>query len=225
MTRPERYNFILAVNQFADPVDKYFEDTSEVLLIDAFEECCLRLKALNRTSYSMIELGSNWAFYSMLFKAILKSSETKNIMIEPYDKYYESGVKHFEMNGFNGEFSKEVIGLGTPPSWTGVKNPNVFAEKKVVTIDELLARYEIDRLDVLHMDIDGNETIALRGARNALANHTIKNLFVLVHDDVNLKNTREILSTEHYNLTLDHPHHDVGGDMLICASCDELLVE
>ena len=66
--KEERWNIEkLEKNQ----VDDNFYDASEEIVISHFEQNCIDLQKQNKKEYSMIELGSNQAYYSCLFKAIL----------------------------------------------------------------------------------------------------------------------------------------------------------
>jgi len=47
-------------------------------------------------------------------------------------------------------------------------------EVRAVTLDSLLAEHRLDRLDILKMDIQGAELLALRGAAGLLARHAIR---------------------------------------------------
>ena len=104
-TITDKYGFIVKYNQFGREVDKNYFDKDEIILINNFENIVLELKNKNLDAYSMIELGSNQAYYSLLFKSILKNKNVKSIMVEPYEPYLVRGIEHFEINNYSGIFS------------------------------------------------------------------------------------------------------------------------
>ena len=109
MNVTEKYGIKMKYNQFGDIVTENFEDPDEKIAIDLFEKSVLDLKLKNKNVYSMIELGSNFSYYSMLFKKILEPDESLSILLEPYDKYMKTGKEHFEINNLEGVFLKERI--------------------------------------------------------------------------------------------------------------------
>jgi len=212
MTRPEKYNFKVKYNQFGqhcanEPLYN-FEDISEEVLINCFEQEVLDLKASNTTHNLMIELGSNNCFYSMLYRQIMAPIPIKNIMVEPYEIYMNLGKEHFELNGFNGEFLNRRI--FTPERWCDKE-----FQCDPITIDNLFATYNLSGIDVLHCDIDGAEIYALEGAKIALEKKLISLIFLCTHsDDLHVK-CKDILTNYSYNCILDHPQPTVGYDRVL----------
>ena len=105
----QKYGFKVKYNQFGSLVDEHYFDEKEIFLIEKFEKIVLELKENKSESYSMIELGSNQAYYSLLFKSILIDEKVKSIMVEPYEPYFERGVEHFELNNYPGIFINKSI--------------------------------------------------------------------------------------------------------------------
>ena len=77
-TITEKYGFTVKYNQFGREVNENYFDEDEMILIEKFEDIVLSLKNKNLETYSMIELGSNQAYYSLLFKSILKNKNVKS---------------------------------------------------------------------------------------------------------------------------------------------------
>jgi FkbM family methyltransferase len=50
---------------------------------------------------------------------------------------------------------------------------NILQEVKTITIDEIMKEYEINHIDILKMDIEGNELNALHGATFAFENNLV----------------------------------------------------
>ena len=176
----QKYNLKMDEDQFGRPVSEDFMDYSESAAIYSFEENCLALKEKNKEQYSMIELGSNQAYYSCLFRAIIdgvgKNIKCKNVLLEPTPEHMERGIKHFKKNGFNGLYERG--GIGHYWCWN-----TQWHEKTIpsYTIDELMKKCDIEELDVLHCDIDGNEIRLLETSTSAFKDKKINYIFLLTH--------------------------------------------
>jgi hypothetical protein len=204
----ERYNFKVKYNQFGMPVDEYFFDNDEIILIEKFEKIALEIKEQNIETYSMIELGSNQAYYSLLFKSILKDKNVKSIMVEPHDPYLIRGIEHFNINNYDGIFLNKSIGN----IWVA---HNIDFGKEITSVDEIIKEYELDCLTILHSDIDGAELSMLNGSDWALSNKKIKYAFILTHGlEIHLK-CLDIISKYDYQILLDHREDNIGADRLI----------
>jgi hypothetical protein len=208
MNITEKYGFKMFVNQFGAVIPENFYDESEIILIEAFEKCILDLKNKNKNLYTMIELGSNQAYYSMLFKAILKGQDTLNLMIEPTDEYMARGKHHFSINNYDGIFINKCIGK----RW--IAHSYDF-EKKETSVDKLIEDYKIEKLDVLHSDIDGAEFTMLEGATESLKNKKIEYAFILTHYLGMHEECLKFITQFDYDILLDHREETVGGDRLI----------
>ena len=211
------YGFQMKYDQFGNIIDENFEDPSERLLIDHFENTVLHIKQDHlKDTFSMIELGSNNCFYSMLFKKIFAPKKTLNIMVEPYEKYLNLGKEHFDINNFEGIFLNKKI--DTPEGW-GAKNIHFTCES--TTVDDLMREFKIDELDVLHCDIDGAEFLALESAKDALSRKKINVLFILTHNTHPNKFSIHdqcfdlLLKKYGYTCILNHTISDVGGDTIL----------
>ncbi len=180
MTITKKYNIKMLWDQAGDSVPEDFFDVSEFPCISKFEQCCLNLKSQNKEKYTMIELGSNQAYYSMLFRGIIdgenKNQKCKNIMLEPTPAHMIRGKKHFLHNNFEGIFEEGGIGhyWCWDTRWHDKSLPSY-------TIDELMKKHEIEQLDVLHSDIDGNEIRLLETSERAFKDKKINYIFLLTH--------------------------------------------
>ena len=108
-----RYGFKVKNDQFGRVVSSYFYDDLEIVAIKEFERHMLDMvnQDPNRL-YTMIELGSNQAYYSLMFHAILKKlgATPRNILIEASEENLNFGINHFNMNGFNAESRLYSVG-------------------------------------------------------------------------------------------------------------------
>ncbi len=183
MSFNQKYNFKINFDQFGKRVNDFFYDKSEEKLITKFEETCLALKKKNKNHYSMIELGSNQAYYSCLFKAILGNSVTQNIMVEPVDYAIIRGKENFKINGFDGVFLNESIGdsWGFDKELFQTRLPTNSFNKPQTTISKILSDFQIDELDILQCDIDGSELFMLNSNKDVFDKKQIKHLFLCTH--------------------------------------------
>ncbi|MEJ0090084.1 MAG: FkbM family methyltransferase [Limisphaerales bacterium] len=117
----------------------------------------------------MIELGAYWAYYSLWFhKAIPRST---NYMIEGVAENLKVGQRNFQFNGFDGHFKHALVGKQASP---GQVPP-------IITIDDFIKREALQRVAVLHADIQGHEYKMLLGARNSLQKRLFDFIFISSH--------------------------------------------
>jgi hypothetical protein len=208
MNITKKHGFKVKYDQFGRDVEEDFYDKDEWLLIEAFEKYVLNLKETKRNKFTMIELGSNQAYYSMLFKAILKEYDTTNIMVEPTDEYMERGKHHFNINSYDGIFINKCIGK----RW--IAHSYDF-QKQETSVDQLIEDYNIEKLDVLHSDIDGAEFTMLEGAYESLKNKKIEYAFILTHSLKLHEDCLKFVLQFDYDVLVDHREDSVGADRLI----------
>ena len=110
---------------------------------------------------SMIELGAYWGHYSMWLKKLKPRSVV--ILVEPDQNNLAAGVKNFDRNGFNGEFIQSFVGRGR---WE---------------VDAFLQSRHLERLDILHVDIQGYEAEMLEASQRTLKAHLVDYLFISTH--------------------------------------------
>ena len=127
----------------------------------------------------MVECGSFWSYYSLWFHKEIE--EAKNIMIEPMPLKCELGKLNFELNNFDGEFINGYIGNQYNENSTFLDWDGARYDIPSVTIDHLFDKYYLEKIDVLHADIQNNEMTLLNGSINALTNKKIDYLFLGTH--------------------------------------------
>lgn len=128
---------------------------------------------------TMLELGSFWAYYSLWFKKTVPNAVS--IMVEPNLDKMEVGKKHFALNNFDGKFLRSFVGKQSLPEavftdWDGKQD--VIPQ---VSIDGLIKELGLDKIDILHADVQGAEYDMLKGAITTLANAKIDYLFIGTH--------------------------------------------
>lgn len=118
----------------------------------------------------MIELGSYWSFYSMWFN--LKIKNPKNYMIEPVN--LDSGIRNFNLNKMKGDFTEAYISDCSGRTAVESKTPTIC-------IDDFVKEKNIEFVDILHSDIQGNEFLMLKGTEETLDKKNIGYIFVSTH--------------------------------------------
>jgi FkbM family methyltransferase len=127
----------------------------------------------------MLELGSFWAYYSMWFHQ--QVAQPRCFLVEPVPEKLAVGVEHFRLNGMKGTFLHGFIGRQSDPyarfkDWDGTES-----EVPMISVDSLMSRFELDKIDLLHADVQGAEFDMLTGANHALCRHRIGFLFISTH--------------------------------------------
>ncbi len=120
----------------------------------------------------MLELGSNWGFYSLWFAREVK--EARNYLVEPDARYLENGRRNFELNHQPALFEQGYVGAAASVAEDGVK---------ILCVDDFCESHGIGHLHLLHADIQGAEVDMLRGAARMLDREAVDYLFVSTHDN------------------------------------------
>lgn len=175
---------------------------------------------LIKPNSTMVELGSFWAYYSLWFNNSI--SGAKNILIEPSLINLETGKKNFFINDSFGTFINAAIGKDS----IGLVEFKLAdgSTKKVpsTSIDFIMKDLNIEKIHLLHSDIQGAETNMLIGATDALKNKKIDFLFISTHGCEHKKVLRE-LKINDYNIILEHSIlESFSADGLIVASADRV---
>lgn len=209
----EKYSLKMRFNQFRRKVPENYFDEHEIVMIEKFEEHCLNLKSENKSQYTMVELGSNQAYYSCLFQAILGTDKAKNIMVEPFINHLEIGKEHFRINGFEGTFVHGSVGQ----NWRKGDGRGDAPEARTITLEELFNEQNLEELDMLHCDIDGSEEDLLKET-DFLSQKKINCIFLLAHgtkENNNIQFCKDELFKCGYNLVFESEIAQVGSDTLL----------
>jgi FkbM family methyltransferase len=152
---------------------------------------------------TMLELGSWWSYYSLWFLKAIKNS--KAICCEPDPDNIELGRLNMKLNGFSSP--KDIIFYPTAAGsvdsrYIEFKTENKKQVKvKIRTVDSILKEQSLKKLEILHLDIQGVELDALKGAKNAIKNGKIRFLFVSTH------------------------HYSISGDPLMHEKCLDFIIK
>jgi len=143
---------------------------------------------------TILELGSWWSYYSMWFLKTIKNS--KAYCCEPDPENLELGKANARLNSIiegKGIFFRQYA--------SGFQNNKKIKFKtsrdKIITVpirsvDSIIMEEKISKLGILHMDIQGAELDALKGAQESIQKGLIRFLFV---------------STHHYSISSDPTMH------------------
>ena len=121
---------------------------------------------------TMLELGAYWSFYSLSY--LQANPESRCFMIEPTFSRKAAGRYNFRLNGRKGTFVSAMVGAKDI-------NPVPGFVKPWVSVDGFCRKHKIDRLQVLHCDIDGGEEDMLAGAERMLSEGRVDFLFIGTH--------------------------------------------
>jgi methyltransferase FkbM-like protein len=148
----------------------------------------------------MIELGAYWAHYSMWLKKARRGG--KAIMVEAEAPSLEAGRRNFARNGFDGEFIHAVVAQG---QWE---------------MDPFLQSRRIDKVDILHVDIQGYETQMIAGAQEALARMSVDYFIISTHAQSAHEWMRTYLAGHGYRVEVssDIDNETTSFDGLVFAS-------
>jgi hypothetical protein len=223
-----RYNFKVTHDQFGNRVPNHFHDELEIVAIRDFEKYMLQMiKSDPSKSYTMIELGSNQAYYSLMFHSILKKlgSNPINILVEAQEENLLRGVNHFKLNGFNAESRLYSIGtLEKVIEALKTRWPDDAAERCANfnpnwrTLSNIFEEFGLEELDVLHCDIDFCENVLFETSEDLFKQKKIKYIFLSTHGHFH-EISLHFLKACGYEILLNHDSRfpPVGYDTLIIA--------
>lgn len=189
-----------------------------------------------RPGSTMIEFGSFWAYYSLWFAKNTKNA--KNICCEPDTHNLEIGRKNAALNKKQFSFIQAAAGTvdGETITIASDSKPDETIEVTVRTVDSIMKEQSVEFLELLHLDVQGYELDALKGAQASIKSGKIRFLCVSTHHYFFSKNPNthnECLSFIKENDGHIMASHTVAesfsGDGLIAASFlkmdEKLLVD
>jgi hypothetical protein len=149
---------------------------------------------------TMVELGAYWGHYSMWLKS--KRPGARVYLVEPDSKNIAAGKANFARNEMEGTFIQAFVGRGQ------------------FQVDEFITEHEIDRLQILHADIQGYEIEMLEGCKKTLGMGKIDHVFISTHSQPLHRRTSEQLSSFGYRIevSVDLDDQTTSYDGFIFAS-------
>ncbi|MDW5318313.1 FkbM family methyltransferase [Rhizobium sp. PL01] len=185
----------------------YYKDFSDILILnrgvhEPLEEYCFQetLKQIKSTLPRMIELGAYWAHYSMWF--LQNFPDAQCFMVEPEEINLRCGQNNFRINNYSGEFIKSFVGVDS------------------FQVDDFTVSRKLDRLDILHSDIQGYEVEMLRGGKNFLSEKRVDYVFISTHSQSMHAEVVDILAGYGYRIEVssDFDNQSTSLDGFILAS-------
>ena len=120
----------------------------------------------------MIEAGAYWGFYSIWFASAISNANC--YLLEPDPRNLEVGRQNFALNSKSAKFFKLALG-------------NQFSTQlltaKVVTLDRFCLEQKIDKIAILHADIQGAEHDMLKGATSLFSEGKVDFVFISTHSN------------------------------------------
>lgn len=195
----------LYYDQFNTEIVKRLRGHHEPQEEKAFYEVLKRIK----DGGVMIELGAYWGYYSLWFhRAIQKAT---NYLIETVADNLQIGQRNFELNGFDGHFSRALIG----------KTEKLSDDPPTITVDGFVRREGLERIAILHADIQGHEYEMLLGATDCLRNCRFQFVFISSHGFRVHAQCLGLLRRHGFHIICEHtPGESFAVDALIAATTD-----
>ena len=166
---------------------------------------------------TMIELGCYWAYYSLWFQKAVQ--QARNYMIEPSKAALECGRRNFRLNGMQGDFTLARIGRISSPGWQASGAAAMSAEAPTICVRDFVREKGIDKVILLHSDIQGFEYEMLQGCGDLITGRQIEFVFVSTH---NLKvhyQCLKYLAGAGYTILAEHtPKESYSDDGLIVGA-------
>ena len=161
---------------------------------------------------SIVEAGCYWGYYSMWFAK--EVPDAKVFLVEPHPNQMKVALRHFKINRLEADHTHAYFG-SYPPQKLEIQKKRL-GELPRMTVPEFMELKGLDRITMLHSDIQGHEEEMLEGARDLLSARKIDWLFISTHG-ARHPATRAILNEAGYRFVAEH---EVGQS----ASADGLLV-
>ncbi len=169
------------------------------------------LKAIEPNSH-MIELGAYWGFYSLWFARDIPSA--KCILVEPTLSNLDYGRENFALNGKTAEYVQAFVGASAKAEFNKIPE---------ITVDQLCRERSIDRLAILHSDIQGAEYEMLLGAEKMLSHCKVDFVFVSTHSEDLHGKVKSKLARWGYDLITDvRPAHSYSDDGILVMKAREI---
>lgn len=166
----------------------YYEGFSDILIYNrgvhepleefAFQEMLAALPP----APAMLELGAYWGHYSMWLKQARPAARVH--LVEPEAANLAAGRENFARHGYAGSFEQAFVGTGQ------------------FEVDRWMGTSGLDRLTILHSDIQGFEGEMLDGAQATLGAQRADYVFISTHDQSLHEQIRERMAGFGYRVEL-----------------------
>lgn len=182
------------------------------------------LKRLDAGS-TMIELGAFWSYYSLWFNKAIENAV--NIACEPDVNNIKVGKTNAKLNDADIKFINSAAGKddGQLIDFPLESTPGKIVKVPILSVDKIVTKYKLKKLDVLHMDVQGQELAAIEGATKTIKAGKLRFLIVSTHhfsisgDPLTHFKCRDLIESYGGTIIADHTVlESYSGDGLIAAS-------
>ncbi|WP_241179994.1 FkbM family methyltransferase [Humisphaera borealis] len=159
----------------------------------------LVLRQLLSPGQVLLDVGANWGYFTLL-AAHCVGSAGRVISLEPDPRLFPqlqtnitlnrlAHVQAIQVAAADREGTMTLAGFDEAGENFGVSRLVANGDKvhgrcfpvRTASLDTILEEYNIDTVDVLKMDIEGAEGLALRGLEQSLSTHRVRRLLLEVH--------------------------------------------
>lgn len=170
----------------------------------------------------IVELGGYWAYYSMWL--LKERPKGKAFVVEPIEHRRRVGERNLEANGLRATVVEAAISDTDRPAMA-FQTGQETALVPLRSVDSIFREHAIEHADILHIDIQGFERLALNGAEDVLARGRAGWVFVSTHRwleegaKIDLHAASAALLRGHgYHIVAEHtPEESFSVDGLIVA--------
>jgi FkbM family methyltransferase len=164
---PDYYNFKLPKNRYPYRIVQY----ADFVQLNAV---CAHLQRAS-TNPIVVDIGAHHGSYAIVCGKIAQKNGGKVIAVEPNPSSFETLKKNIELNSLEdtifpincgvldtaGEMSIDDRGVQSQLGVTQGLDGGTVVE--ITTLGEIFTQYQIDRVDILIVDVEGAELPVLRG--------------------------------------------------------------
>jgi FkbM family methyltransferase len=147
---------------------------------------------------TMLELGGFWAFYSIWF--LRAAPGRRALLVEPDPAHSAVGEGNLALNGVSAEFIQGFLGASPGEARPFATEDSGTLDLRCLDVPGIMAARGIERLTILHCDIQGAEFDVLRQSADLLRERRVDWVLVSTH------------------------HHLISGDPLTHQRCLALLL-
>src|ERR1700752_574475 len=172
---------------------------------------------------TMIEIGGFWSYYSLWFLQRLEGAAT-SIVVEPDPDNLSIGRANAKLNDRHIEFVHASVGTHSYPQHQFQTETAGTISIPQMTVHDLVERYRLAQVDVLHCDAQGIETEVLAACRELILAKKIRFALISTHSHFisgdPLTHQRCLAIVEGYGgqVLAEHDvHESFSGDGLIAA--------
>lgn len=192
----------------------------------AFHAVVERLAATEPAPVVM-ELGAWWAYYSLWARHRIPGA--RSFCVEPDPAYLAQGQRNFALNGCDAVFHQAAVAqLPSPPRPFLCESDGLEHDVPFESLGSLLARFELERIDLLLVDVQGAETPLIDGGRDELRDGRVRFMVVSTHhhaisnDPLTHQRCLMLLRELGGHVVVEHTvAESFTGDGLIVVSFDE----